>query len=86
MVSYKIVLGARAEKEPRKLARPIRLRVANAIDALGRNPRPSAARKMVGSGGYRLRVGDYRVIYEIEDNIVAVYIIKIGHRREIYRR
>ena len=86
MASYKIIVEGRAEKELRKLPAAIRRRIVDAIDSLAHDPRPASSRKMVGSSGFRMRVGDYRVIYEIKDEIVSIFVIKIGHRREIYRR
>lgn len=86
MASYKIIIENKAEKELRKLAKPVRQRLASAIDGLAGNPRPAASRKMVGSTGFRLRIGDYRVIYEIDDAIVTIYIVKVGHRREVYKK
>jgi mRNA interferase RelE/StbE len=86
MASYKVVIEARAEKEIRKLPAPERKRVTSVIDKLATNPKSATARKMVGSPGFRLRVGDYRIIYEIEHQIVTVFIIKVGHRRDIYKK
>ncbi|MGA0557011.1 type II toxin-antitoxin system RelE family toxin [Larkinella sp. VNQ87] len=55
-----------------------------AIKALADNPRPFGCKKLKGRKGYRIRVGDYRVVYEINDGILVVLIIDVGHRREIY--
>ena len=61
-------------------------RIRRAIDALAAMPRPAGVVKMHGSEGYyRLRVGDYRVVYEIEDDVLTVLVVRIGHRREVYR-
>ena len=84
MANYNIVIEKRAEKELRKLARPIRQRLADAIDSLARDPLPAASKPLVGTAGYRLRVGGYRIIYDIDHRIITVYIIRIGHRRDIY--
>ncbi len=57
------------------------------IDALARNPRPGGTKKLVGEqNGWRLRVGDYRMLYEIRDSDRRILIVAIGHRREVYRR
>lgn len=61
-------------------------RITAAIDALAEHPRPANGTKLVGSEGWRIRVGDYRVIYAIDDSICVVAIVKIGHRRDIYER
>jgi mRNA interferase RelE/StbE len=63
-----------------------RSRVAAAIGALAAGPRPSGCKKLAGNTDYyRIRVGDYRVLYEVRDREVLVLVIKIGHRREVYR-
>ena len=85
MGSYRVVIEARAERELRKLSTGARKKVSDAINNLGINSLPRSSRKMVGSAGYRLRVGNYRVIYEVEHKIVSVFIIKIGYRRDIYK-
>lgn len=61
-------------------------RIAEAIDALASDPRPSGCRKLVGTDRvYRVRVGDYRVVCEVCDDRLLVLVIKLGHRREVYR-
>ncbi len=60
-----------------------RLRVA--IFTLPNNPRPHGSEKMTGRNAYKIRVGDYRIIYEIEDKILLVTVIHVGHRREVYK-
>lgn len=61
--------------------------MAEAILALGENPRPKGASKLSGQRPfYRVRVGDYRVIYEIQEKILVVLVIKVGHRREVYQK
>lgn len=61
-------------------------RITTAIKALGENPRPAGAVKLVGSDGWRVRAGDYRVIYLITDSVRVVTVTKVGHRRDIYER
>ncbi len=61
-------------------------RIAAAIDRLAVDPRPSGVRKLTGADNlWRIRVGDYRIVYEIEDDRLVVLIVRIGHRRDIYR-
>jgi len=60
-------------------------KIINSINQLIENPRPINSKKLSASERYRLRVGDYRILYEIEDLILIVYIIKIAHRRDVYR-
>ena len=85
-MSYRVVLADRAEKELDALDRHVRGRVLTAILRLAENPYQATNVKSLSSGFYRLRVGDYRVIYEVKDDILAILVIKVGHRREVYRR
>jgi mRNA interferase RelE/StbE len=66
--------------------RPGILRVQAAIDLLAGDPRPPGARKLVGGAGeWRVRTGDYRIIYEVHERVLRVLVIVIGHRRDIYQ-
>jgi mRNA interferase RelE/StbE len=56
-----------------------------ALRQLADNPRPHGCKKLEGSVLYRIRIGDYRLIYDIEDHIIKVTVVKIGHRKEVYR-
>lgn len=60
-------------------------RIIEVIDALGDDPRPPQSRKLSGSEKYRLRCGVYRVLYEIQDDILIVCVVKVGHRKDVYR-
>ncbi|HWF18576.1 MAG TPA: type II toxin-antitoxin system RelE/ParE family toxin [Verrucomicrobiae bacterium] len=83
---YRIFLEHAAEKDLRRLSSDIHNRVVAAIRALGNTPRPHGCRKLTGSeNNWRIRVGDYRVIYEIADVIRVVRVHRIRHRREVYR-
>jgi len=79
----------RIERTPRKFLKTVQISDRKRIDAalmlLAENPIPPKAKKLSARDGYRIRVGDYRIIYEIQNNILVVLIIDIGHRREIYR-
>ncbi|HEY9125250.1 MAG TPA: type II toxin-antitoxin system mRNA interferase toxin, RelE/StbE family [Bacteroidales bacterium] len=57
----------------------------NAISNLGNNPRPFGYKKLKGEDAYRIRIGDYRIIYEIDDTIIVVTVVSVGHRKEIYK-
>ena len=81
---YEVLIERSAQKQLKKIAAPNFNRIIKAIHALGNNPRPSGYKKLTGRDGYRIRIGDYRVIYLIEDNVLKVFVIEIGHRREIY--
>jgi len=85
--AYRVGLRASAEKQLAALDKPVRERVAAAIDALAETPRPSGTIAMQGAAGLlRIRVGSYRVVYTVSDRDLIVLVIDIGHRREIYRR
>jgi len=86
-MSYRIQLSARAARQLRKLDPTSRRRIQAAIDLLATNPRPPAAKQLVGgSGEWRVRTGDYRIIYEIRGDELLVLVLRIGHRREVYER
>jgi len=83
---YRVFLERAAERDLSRLSAEIHDRVIAAIRALGDNPRPPGCRKLVGSkNDWRIRVGDYRVIYEIADAIRVVRVNRVRHRREVYR-
>lgn len=83
---YRVFLERAAEKELGRLSTSVHDRVIAAIQRLAKNPRPTGCRKLAGTDNdWRIRVGDYRVIYEIEDDIEAVRINRVRHRREVYR-
>jgi mRNA interferase RelE/StbE len=79
----------RIEKTPRRFLKSLQIsdkkRIDVALTLLAENPIPPKAKKLTGRDGYRIRVGDYRIIYEIQKNVLVVLIIDIGHRREISR-
>ncbi|AUI51528.1 type II toxin-antitoxin system RelE family toxin [Arthrobacter crystallopoietes] len=84
--TYQVTLTHAAERSLRKLDAKARIRVAAAIELLQHNPRPPAAKRLVGgSGAYRICTGDYRIIYEITDGALVILVLGVGHRREIYR-
>ncbi|MBD2751495.1 type II toxin-antitoxin system RelE family toxin [Spirosoma validum] len=82
---YQVQISNRAAKALEKLPDGLYERIREAIQDLAENPRPTGCKKLKGRLGYRIRVGDYRIVYEIEDDKLLVLIIDIGHRREIYR-
>lgn len=85
MKIYAIEVTRSAAKELRKLEKGEGKLIAKAIYGLASNPRPTGVKKLVGQKAWRLRVSDYRVIYEIYDSKVLVIILKVAHRREVYR-
>lgn len=83
---YQVLLERSAERDLKRLSADVHDRVIEAIKELAGNPRPPGCRKLVGSqNDWRIRVGDYRVIYEITDAIRIVRVNRVRHRREIYR-
>jgi mRNA interferase RelE/StbE len=86
-LSHEILIKASAEKDIRRLPRDVRERVVSAILALREEPRPPGVRKLKGRGeeGWRIRVGDYRVVYRIDDSLRQVAIYRVRHRRDVYR-
>ena len=84
MENYKIEIKKSASKEIEKLPKVILKRILNKIRSLGNEPRPSGCKKLTADEKYRIRVGDYRILYSIEDNKLVVYIVKVGHRKKVY--
>jgi mRNA interferase RelE/StbE len=85
-VSYRVALLPSAAKEFDRLPGEVKGRVRRALAALATDPRPHGSRKLAGGHDYhRIRVGAYRVLYEIRDQDLLVLVIAIGHRREVYR-
>jgi mRNA interferase RelE/StbE len=83
---YRVFLERSAERDLGRLSSEVHNRVIVAIQGLANNPRPPGCRKLVGSkNDWRIRVGDYRVIYEIADAIRVVRVNRVRHRREVYR-
>ena len=86
MDEYEVVLARSARKELEALADAIQDRVLSRLVSLTRNPRPTGCRKLAGADSeWRLRVGDYRVLFSIDDSTRVVEIVAIRHRREAYR-
>jgi mRNA interferase RelE/StbE len=85
-MTYRIEVKPQAEKALAKIPNPHRRRIATAIDGLAKTPRPAGCTRLVGAeDAYRIRVGDYRIVYEIVDRVIIVYIIRIAHRKDVYR-
>ncbi|MBM4041566.1 MAG: type II toxin-antitoxin system RelE/ParE family toxin [Planctomycetes bacterium] len=85
-MSYTIVLSRRAERDLRHLPGDVVRRVAVARQELSQNPRPTGAAKLSGSDEWRIRIGDYRIRFLIDDEASQITITRIGHRRDIYRK
>ena len=86
-MTYRVQAAPAAVLHLRKLDATARRRVQAAIELLADQPRPSGAKKLVGGDGeWRVRTGDYRIVYEIYDDVLLVLVVAVGHRRDIYRR
>lgn len=86
-MTFRIEVTRTAAKQLADLPTIDRKRVARRIDRLADNPRPMDAKKLEGAGNlWRIRVGDYRLVYQIQKKRLIVVIIRVGHRREVYRR
>ena len=86
MARYKVLIKPSAVKEIESISRkPDRQRIVERISALANDPRPQGSRKLSGLGRYRLRQGPYRIVYAIEDDVLVVYVVKVGHRKDVYR-
>jgi len=84
---YEVTLAPAAARQLRKFDPQVRRRIQAAIELLANDPRPPTATRLVGGAGeWRVRTGDYRIIYEIEENRLLVLVLNVGHRREIYQR
>jgi len=81
---YRIELRPAAVRALRKLDPQVRRRVQGAIALLAQDPRPPGARALQGRPGLRVRVGDYRIIYTVDDDVLLVVVVRLGHRRDVY--
>jgi mRNA interferase RelE/StbE len=85
-VTYRISLSPAAVRQSRKFDPQVRRRIQGVLELLAVEPRPPAATRLVGGAGeWRVRTGDYRIVYEIEDQELLVLILRVGHRREIHQ-
>jgi mRNA interferase RelE/StbE len=84
-MSYRVILPNSVQKELDRLPDDAARRILTRLAALENNPRPADVKKLKGRDAWRIRIGDYRVIYEIHDRVLQIIVITVGHRREIYR-
>jgi len=84
-MSYQVVILPAAQRQLRKLASAIQKNLIVLIESLSEQPRPLGCKKLKGrQSQYRVRSGDYRIIYSVEDTSLIVRVIKVGHRRDVY--
>lgn len=85
-MTYRITLAPSAARQLRKLDPQARRRIQAALELLAVDPRPPAATQLMGgSGEWRVRTGNYRIVYQIEEDRLLVLVLRLGHRREVYR-
>ena len=86
MAFYRVIFTRSAEKDLRKVETPAISKILEKVESLSENPRPPGSRKLVGSEkSYRIRIGYYRVVYSIADQVKVVEIGRIRHRKDVYR-
>ena len=85
MARYRVTIKPSAAKELEQIPKKILVRVAARIKALADDPRPHGVEKLSGDVRYRIRQGHYRVVYSVDDSLGLVNVVKVGHRREVYR-
>lgn len=84
---YEIALSPSAARQLRKFDPDVRRRIQAVLELLAENPRPPAATRLVGGAGeWRVRTGDYRVVYEIHEGRLLILVLRMGHRRDVYDR
>ena len=85
MAAYKLFFKKSVQKDFDNIPKKDLRRILNRIKALAEDPRPSGCEKLTGKERYRLRQGKYRIVYSIQDDELTVWVVKVGHRRYIYR-
>jgi len=85
MAAYKVFLKKSVEKDFTAIPKRDLKKILARIEALAEDPRPSGCEKLTGQQRYRLRQGRYRVLYSIQDDELTVWVVKVGHRKDIYR-
>ena len=84
-MSYRVILPKSVQKRLDRLPDDVARRIMVRLGTLESNPRPADVKKLKGRPAWRVRVGDYRILYEIHDRELVVIVVTIGHRREVYR-
>ena len=85
MAAYEVFFRESVWKDLRSIPRKELQRILDRISTLGRDPRPPGAEKLTGEAPYRIRQGRYRIIYSIQDQELTVWVVKVGHRKDVYR-
>ena len=85
-MAYSLYLAPAAERQLKALEKPVRARIVRRLQKLEETPRPQSVEKLSGADDlYRIREGEYRIIYTIKDKALIVLVVKIGHRKDVYR-
>ena len=85
-MAYEVIIKPSAEKAFGKLSKAVQIKIVEALEQLSVNPRPSGIKKLKSTFNfYRIRVGEYRIIYTIDDTVLIVTVVKIAHRKDMYR-
>jgi mRNA interferase RelE/StbE len=84
-MTYTVLIRKSAQKKLARLESSIQDRIIETIRNLAENPRPTGTKKLSGRDAWRVRIGDYRIIYEIHDDRLIVLVVVVGHRREVYK-
>ena len=84
-MNYRVIFSRSARKQMERFSGETETRLLAKLSALEANPRPSGCKKLKKRDAWRVRVGDYRIIYEIHDKVLQVIVVTVGHRREVYR-
>ena len=85
MANYKIFIKPSAVKEIEDIPKKDRLRIVSRIQRLASDPRPMGCEKLAGKERYRIRQGNYRILYSVSDLELFIFVVKVGHRRDVYR-
>lgn len=86
MAQYKVFFKKSVEKDFKSIPKKELLRILDKIESLQDNPRPVGSQKLTGQERYRLRQGNYRIVYSVQDYELTVWVVKVGHRKEIYNK
>ena len=85
MARYQVTVLPSAQKEIIKLPKHVQSKVLKALVSLSENPRPIGCKKLVGTDSWRFRISEYRIVYSIEDDVLLIEVIRVAHRKEVYR-
>ena len=85
MAEYSVEISKSAAKEIRDLPKPYLVKILKIIKSLATNPHPAGSIKLTSVEAYRVRVGPYRVVYQVENEKLVILIVRVGHRKEIYK-